>query len=244
MASPQVENGYTKIANELLDALIRHPGLETTARTLLWIIRQTYGWGQKEFKIETYRLRDETGLGHRQARRALKKLRDLNMIHDGGIQKDYDLWIGQKCPIGQKRPRTNMSEKWDKSVLLHPIIKKRKKERSNDLKGFDIFWETYPRKIGKGAAARSWKRIKPDDALLQKILTAIENQKKTVLGVEKTFVPYPATWLNALRWEDEIERPVLDISNYPVCPKCRFHHRNVKGVIVAECDPEDLEFRG
>lgn len=50
MANPQCENGFTKIANELMEALakIRIPG---EARQVLDVIfRQTYGWNKKRIK--------------------------------------------------------------------------------------------------------------------------------------------------------------------------------------------------
>ena len=42
---------------------------------------------------------------------------------------------------------------------------------------------------------------------MAKILTAIEKQKQTAQWQEDggRFVPYPATWLNGHRWEDEVQ---------------------------------------
>ena len=48
MANPQTEHGYTKIANELLQALIKYVTNPSWLRTSLFIIRLTYGWGRKE----------------------------------------------------------------------------------------------------------------------------------------------------------------------------------------------------
>jgi hypothetical protein len=72
---------------------------------------------------------------------------------------------------------------------------------------FDAFWRAYPRKVGKGAAVKAWSKIKPNDELQQKILTAIEAQKKTDQWSRDggQYIPHPATWLNAARWDDEIQ---------------------------------------
>jgi uncharacterized protein YdaU (DUF1376 family) len=67
---------------------------------------------------------------------------------------------------------------------------------------FDIFWKQYPRKVAKPNALKSWLKIKPDDVVLKKMLAAINHQGLS--GREIQFVPHPATWLNAQRWEDEI----------------------------------------
>jgi hypothetical protein len=71
--------------------------------------------------------------------------------------------------------------------------------------GFENFWEAYPRKIAKGAAAKAWpaalRRCGGDPALIIKGAEAFGAQP----GREDKFTPYPATWLNADRWLDEPE---------------------------------------
>jgi len=67
---------------------------------------------------------------------------------------------------------------------------------------FDIFWKQYPRKVAKPNALKSWLKIKPDDVVLKKMLDAINQQQ--LPSKEMQFVPHPATWLNASRWEDEV----------------------------------------
>jgi hypothetical protein len=71
--------------------------------------------------------------------------------------------------------------------------------------GFEDFWEAYPRKIAKGAAAKAWpaalRRCGGDPALIIKGAEAYWRQT----GREDRFTAYPATWLNADRWLDEPE---------------------------------------
>lgn len=69
-------------------------------------------------------------------------------------------------------------------------------------RGFDRFWAAYPRKVGKGAAERSFERIRPDAALLDRMLRAIEVQRQSDTWL-RGYIPNPATWLNQRRWEDE-----------------------------------------
>lgn len=68
---------------------------------------------------------------------------------------------------------------------------------------FDIFWKQYPRKVAKPNALKAWKRIKPDDDLLKKMLAAINSQGLSSREIQ--FVPHPASWLNAERWNDEVK---------------------------------------
>lgn len=68
--------------------------------------------------------------------------------------------------------------------------------------GFAEFWLAYPVKRGKGAAEKAWKRLRPD---LQTVLDAIAIAKRSDQWLKNggEFIPYPATWLNQRRWEDE-----------------------------------------
>jgi len=76
---------------------------------------------------------------------------------------------------------------------------------------FDIFWKQYPRKVAKPNALKAWLKIKPDDVVLKKMLDAINHQQ--LPSKEIQFVPHPASWLNAKRWEDEITAPTTNVMN-------------------------------
>ena len=47
MASPQIEDGYTKIANELLEAISKVNLSSYEFRVIMAIIRKTYGFNKK-----------------------------------------------------------------------------------------------------------------------------------------------------------------------------------------------------
>lgn len=70
---------------------------------------------------------------------------------------------------------------------------------------FDKFWQAYPRKEGKKRAQEAFARIKPDDALLDRMLAALERAKASSQWRKDNgeYIPHPATWLNGRRWEDE-----------------------------------------
>ena len=79
-------------------------------------------------------------------------------------------------------------------------------KESNTLQStFEQFWQAYPKKTAKVAAEKAFKRVQPDQPLLEKILAALERFTKSPdwQKDEGKFVPYPATWLNGRRWEDE-----------------------------------------
>lgn len=80
---------------------------------------------------------------------------------------------------------------------------------------FEQFWSCYPKKKSKGQALKAWEKIKPDDELLEKIIEALEDAKKSKDWLKENgkYIPYPATWLNAQGWEDEFEG-VLEYDKY------------------------------
>ncbi len=75
---------------------------------------------------------------------------------------------------------------------------------------FDQFWSQYPKKVGKPYALKAFKKIKPDDDLLDTMLMAISRWKCTRQWTEAggQYIPNPATWLNQERWNDEVPETV------------------------------------
>jgi hypothetical protein len=70
---------------------------------------------------------------------------------------------------------------------------------------FEEFWALYPRKIAKGAAIKAWQKLTKSDQ--SEVIESLPNHIKywQVKGTEKEFIPYPASWLNAMRWLDELD---------------------------------------
>jgi hypothetical protein len=71
---------------------------------------------------------------------------------------------------------------------------------------FEKFWSLYPKRTGKGAALESWKKINPNKELFEKICSAVNSQKTSDQWTRDNgqFIPYPATWLNQKRWDDDL----------------------------------------
>jgi len=69
---------------------------------------------------------------------------------------------------------------------------------------FDEFWSAYPRRVGKQAAIKAWRKAveltDPD--------TIIEGARRYAAardGEDPKYTAHPSTWLNAGRWDDEPE---------------------------------------
>lgn len=79
---------------------------------------------------------------------------------------------------------------------------------------FERFWKAYPKKVGKGAAEKSFAKYKPDDQLTEAMIRAIDGQKMSRQWKEG-YIPNPATWLNQKRWLDEMDEEALPFTDPP-----------------------------
>ena len=68
---------------------------------------------------------------------------------------------------------------------------------------FEAFWAAYPRRVGKGAARAAFDKA-CRKARPEAIIAAITAQVEAGCFKDMTYTPYPATWLNGERWDDEI----------------------------------------
>ena len=73
---------------------------------------------------------------------------------------------------------------------------------------FEGFWKAYPRKVGKAAAQRVWRKVVKGNGFLDRVLQALAQQGKSDQWTREggRFIPHPATWLRDGRWEDELPR--------------------------------------
>lgn len=105
MASPQLENGHTRICNELLEKLAAQRLSPNEWRALLGVIRLTYGYHRKRALITGTKLAEVTRMYRQHASEALKKLAARNLIvrngKEIGPQKDWERWLSQP-PVTSK----------------------------------------------------------------------------------------------------------------------------------------------
>lgn len=100
---------------------------------------------------------------------------------------------------------------------------------------FESFWKVYPRKVGKEKCRNWFKSHKPKQDLVQKMIEAVDEQKKSKQWSDPQYIPHPYTWLNQGRWEDELT-PTKD-STFQSAPKNPIQWEEAKGSSFEE----DLE---
>jgi len=66
---------------------------------------------------------------------------------------------------------------------------------------FQVFWDSYPRKVARLDAVNAWVKGGCDGSLGE-ILAGVESWKRTNQWTDLDKVPYPATWLRGERWRE------------------------------------------
>ena len=102
-ASPQLEDGYVRIADEYLEALIAADYPSSLLRFVLAVVRETWGWRETERAIPIKRFEKLLGIGRRRVYQLRKEAVEHNLItvtegeHSDtaiyAVQKRYTDWL-------------------------------------------------------------------------------------------------------------------------------------------------------
>lgn len=71
---PEVHDGYTKVANEYLEALYADPLIDRRTRVRLYIERHTWGFGKKVRRLSQVKMARATGIDRRNLQRIISDL--------------------------------------------------------------------------------------------------------------------------------------------------------------------------
>ena len=158
-------------------------GLTGTAKAIFSLIKPTLDTSRRKAEVGAYGGRAKANAKQNDSKVQAETKQNASEIErekEVEVENEKELEIEDECPISPKPP-----------------------------KGFEEFWDAYPRKSGKGAAEKAYGRIKSHYALLPKMLSALEVQKQSEQWTRDggQYIPNPATWLNQRRWEDGAPKP-------------------------------------
>jgi hypothetical protein len=97
--------------------------------------------------------------------------------------------------------KNNSEDASNSSEQVHPTEKPYSGNSDSD---FETFYSTYPRKVSKTNAEKSWKKQK---CVLSEVMPSLQKQMK--LWTDPQFIPHPATWINGRRWEDDLTTKLI-----------------------------------
>lgn len=181
--------------------------------------------GQGLFKIR--QMAKEIGVSHSKLNRNINLFKSETQIETQTSTQNTLITVVNwgKYQISETQNETQVEHEWNTSGT--PTYYKRNKEiknirnnnnivdlfnesenenKQNPPDKFDVFWKEYPKKKGIGAARKAFaKAIKK--ASLETLIEAVRKQKQGDQWKKDKgkFIPYPATWLNQERWEDEVD---------------------------------------
>lgn len=124
-ASPQLENGYTRIANELYEATMQYSLNGYELRVLHAIIRKTYGFGKKNDYIAFSQITELTKIKKTHVSRTVAALLSYNIVtklgNNLGINKNISQW--QVTKLGNKKKALNVLPKMVSELpkLVKPV---------------------------------------------------------------------------------------------------------------------------
>jgi len=123
------------------------------------------------------------------------------------IYKHLLLQIMPDVELLEAKPRADTKKPTGQpmDVQCPPKLSKDKLSKDKLNTFFESFYSLYPKKIAKSVALKRWLKLSPSPSLLQVILKDVECRKKSEQWQKDDgrFIPYPATYLNQQRWEDE-----------------------------------------
>ncbi|MBB5462902.1 replication protein [Paraburkholderia sp. Cpub6] len=238
--SPQLEEGYTRIANELLEAITLAPFSQNQYKVILTVWRMTYGFNKQSDQLALSQIMARTGMQKPQASLAVSQLIEMRvLLADEGrharvlsLNKVYSKWAQDVRVVlpswGSENQNHKVmesvtvgSESQNSTVLDSGTTKdkpKRKDQKTTPKENlsrslrerFEIFWEAYPRKRSKKAAEKAFAKVNPDEQLFNDLMAGLERAKTSEQWRNPQFQPHAATWLSDGGWMDEIQTTYTD----------------------------------
>ena len=217
MAEQEIRSGREDGFTVLYNSMVKDDRLPLEAKGLFaYIMSRPPDW-----KFTVSGLAVSTKTGKDKVRRILGQLEKVGyLIREQGHQKngtfggniyvlqDFAPPLSENTVNGENRQREKPLSAFPTQpnkdnnpvkIILPPIV-------PQEDSAFDAFWAAYPRRVDKQKARRAWAKLKPDAALLETILRALELQAASGQWTRDNgaYIPYPASWLNGRRWEDEL----------------------------------------
>lgn len=145
----------------------------------------------------------------------VQALRERQRAVNGGTSLDPNSGNAECNDVTPCNDMERPKRREEKNKILNPS------STSVDEAGpFDVFWQAYPRRVGKLKARKAWIKIAPSATLVATMLAAI---KAHAAGPDWQLeagkrIPHPVNWLEGGCWLDEVRaHPVVAVAK-PTAP--------------------------
>ncbi|MGE7607607.1 replication protein [Peribacillus frigoritolerans] len=152
MANPQKENGYTAVANELLEQIMKISLNGTQFRIVLAVWRYTYGFRRTAHTMPLSYIASKIEASKGQVQNALDQLikkKIIEIVEDskGGrklrVKKNYDEWESKETPV----PETSNP----KPIKPKKVVKKKVYEEDNSYYKMAVYFHNLVKTVAKEA---------------------------------------------------------------------------------------------
>jgi hypothetical protein len=192
---------------QIPNAWMRDNRLSLKARGLLAQI-MTH---REDWSLSINRLAQDNGEGKHAIRAAIAELEKFGyLVRDQINDKRFGeaVWVTtdpsdypladnplSEIPLSENQTTKN-------NTLLEDHLEEEHNKNTKAKELFEEFWKEYPRKVDRAKALRAFKSALTRSTFEQILAGAIAYRNDTMRKPE--FTKYPATWLNADSWENEI----------------------------------------
>jgi len=214
MANPQKENGFTAIANEIIERIIKTKFNGTQASIIMTIWRYTYGFHACQGELSITFIANAIDMSKTVVKRELDKLIDRKIVLVAQentnkkpriikFNKNYDEWLEDTRRSTLKSVCTKKSTLEDaKKSTLEDTKKSTNKENiKENIKEINeqagILWEIYPNKKGKAKAITKIPNLiikytyKQLERCIQRYCKEIKDK-----NIEQQYVKHGSTFFN------------------------------------------------
>ena len=152
----------------------------------------------------------------------ISKLNHWLIVDDSDMLADctrHGSKVEQSAPSETETERETETENRDKVTRTRALDDDQKqiviqcghsfgKTKIDTDRDFNLFWEAYPKKVGKKASLKAFQNARKSDLpQIGILIAAIEQQRKSDQWRRDggQYIPNPATWLNRGQWDDSIQ---------------------------------------
>ncbi|MHB1176097.1 MAG: replication protein [Sulfuriferula sp.] len=230
MSNPQTEDGFTRIANELLDAIVQFDFSKRQYAVVLAVIRMTYGYNKKSDALSIWQIAGMTNIDRSHASKAVSELVDMGVliksengrfshgqiVPELSLNKHYKKWStdaetaqatdAKTAPVPKQHPCQN-SQQTDAETATPPVPKQHThKDIPKDI----------PKDSNKPCALATrlpadWKPSESDiefckkerpDLQVESVADVFRDYWIAAPGVKGKKADWPATWRNWVRRQE------------------------------------------
>lgn len=175
-----IDDGYTRFANELLEAIASADLTARQLKVMLAYVRKTYGFNKKTDRIADEQIAQLTGLSRQNVNKAKKELISMNCLFmDGnqiGVNREVSAWQFSKClqvsnfvskletkNVSKLETHKRHSLKTKENINKPPISPKKVSQKFDPLETelpdwlsaeTWLSWVTYRKEIGKSIKSK------------------------------------------------------------------------------------------